>query len=287
MEKIAENRTNIMYVPYVSRWDYAEGMFNEAITVNAPEKLADIPVPKRASYIRVIMLELNRIANHLLWLGPFMADVGAQTPFFYIFREREMIYDLWEAATGQRMVNNNYFRIGGVAADLTYGWVDKCQDFCDYFDPKVDEYERLITDNPIFRRRVEGVGTISREEAINWGLSGPMLRGSGVKWDLRKVDHYECYDDFDWEVQWETAGDCFARYLSADSRDARVSQDYPPSLKGLPGGPYENLEAKRMAEGKKSQWNDFDYQFVGKKIAPTFKIPKGEHYVRVRVAKEN
>ncbi|HEY9905106.1 MAG TPA: photosynthetic/respiratory NAD(P)H-quinone oxidoreductase subunit H, partial [Candidatus Sericytochromatia bacterium] len=159
MEKIAENRTTIMYVPYVSRWDYAEGMFNEAITVNAPEKLADIAVPKRASYIRVIMLELNRIANHLLWLGPFMADVGAQTPFFYIFREREMIYDLWEAVSGYRMVNNNYFRIGGVAADLTYGWVDKCSDFCDYFMPKVDEYERLITDNPIFRRRVEGVGT--------------------------------------------------------------------------------------------------------------------------------
>jgi len=107
MEKIAENRTNVMYVPYVSRMDYAAGMFYEAIVVNAPERLANISVPKRASYIRVLMLELNRIANHLLWLGPFLADVGAQTPFFYIFREREMIYDLWEAATGQRLINNN------------------------------------------------------------------------------------------------------------------------------------------------------------------------------------
>jgi NAD(P)H-quinone oxidoreductase subunit H len=107
MEKIAENRTNIMFVPYVSRWDYAAGMFNEAVTVNAPEKLANIQVPKRASYIRVIMLELNRIANHLLWLGPFLADVGAQTPFFYIFRERELIYDLFEAATGMRFINNS------------------------------------------------------------------------------------------------------------------------------------------------------------------------------------
>src|SRR5688572_11228835 len=102
MEKIAENRTNLMFVPYVSRWDYAAGMFNEAITVDAPEKLANIPVPKRASYIRVIMLELNRIANHLLWLGSFLLDVGAGTPLFYIFREREMIYDLWEATSGQR-----------------------------------------------------------------------------------------------------------------------------------------------------------------------------------------
>ena len=191
MEKIAENRTNIMFVPYVSRMDYVAGMFYEAIVVNAPERLANVPVPKRASYIRVLMLELNRIANHLLWLGPFLADVGAQTPFFYIFREREMIYDLWESATGQRMVNNNYFRIGGVAADLPYGWLEKCLDFCDWFGPKIDEYEKLITDNPIFRKRVEGLGTITRGQAINWSLSGPMLRASGVPWDLRKIDHYE------------------------------------------------------------------------------------------------
>ncbi len=285
MEKIAENRTNVMYVPYVSRWDYAAGMFNEAITVNAPEQLADIEVPKRAQYIRVIMLELNRIANHLLWLGPFLADVGAQTPFFYIFREREMIYDLWEAASGMRLINNNYFRIGGVAVDLPYGWIDKCEDFCDYFDPTVDEYEKLITNNPIFRRRVEGVGTVTREEAINWGLSGPMLRASGVKWDLRKVDHYECYDDFDWEVQWETAGDCFARYL-VRIREMRESvKIIRQALKGIPGGPYENLEAKRMAEGRKSKWNDFDYQYIAKKVPPTFKIPEGEHYVRLESGK--
>ena len=176
-----------------------------------PGKLADIPVPKRASYIRVLMLELNRIANHLLWLGPFLADVGAQTPFF-IFREREMIYDLWEAATGQRLINNNYFRIGGVAADLPWGWLEKCRDFCDWFGPKIDEYEKLITNNPIFRRRIEGLGTIEKQDAINWSLSGPMLRASGVPWDLRKVDHYECYDDFDWQVAWEKEGDCHARY---------------------------------------------------------------------------
>jgi NAD(P)H-quinone oxidoreductase subunit H len=285
MEKIAENRTNLMFVPYVSRWDYAAGMFNEAITVNAVEKLANITVPKRASHIRVIMLELNRIANHLLWLGPFMADVGAQTPFFYIFREREMIYDLWEAATGYRMVNNNYFRIGGVAVDLPYGWIDKCLDFCDYFSPKVDEYEQLITNNPIFRRRVEGVGTISRDEAINWGLSGPMLRGSGVKWDLRKVDQYECYDDFDWDVQYETAGDCLARYF-VRIREMRESvKILRQAIAALPGGAYENLEAKRLAAGPKSEWDAMEYQYISKKVAPTFKIPKGEHYVRIESGK--
>jgi NAD(P)H-quinone oxidoreductase subunit H len=285
MEKIAESRTNVMYVPYVSRWDYAAGMFNEAITVNAPERLANIPVPKRASYIRVIMLELNRIANHLLWLGPFMADVGATTPFFYIFRERELIYDLWEAATGQRLINNNYFRIGGVAADLPYGWIDKCEDFCDYFIDKVDEYEKLITDNPIFRRRVEGVGTITQAEAINWSLSGPMLRACDVKWDLRRVDHYECYDDFEFDIPTATEGDCFARYRVRIQEMRESVKILRQALKALPGGPFENLEAKRMVEGKKSEWNSFDYQYIGKKVAPTFKIPKGEHYVRMESGK--
>ncbi|MEH2377356.1 MAG: NAD(P)H-quinone oxidoreductase subunit H [Nostoc sp.] len=281
MEKIAENRTNIMYVPYVSRWDYYGGMFNEAVTVNAVEKLANISIPKRASYIRAIMLELARIVNHLLWLGPFLGDTGAQTPIFYTLRDREMILDLFEAVTGYRMVNNNYFRIGGVAADLPFGWVDKCEDFCKYFLPTVDEYEKLITNNPIFRRRVEGVGVLSREEAINWGISGPMLRASGVKWDLRKVDHYECYDDFNWEVQWDTAGDCFARYLVRIGEIRESVKIIHQALKGLPGGAYENLAAQRLVASAKSEWNGFDYQFIAKKVAPTFKIPQGENYVRV------
>jgi NAD(P)H-quinone oxidoreductase subunit H len=285
MEKIAESRTNLMFVPYVSRWDYAAGMFNEAITVNAPEKLANIEVPKRASYIRVIMLELNRIANHLLWLGPFLADVGAQTPFFYIFREREMIYDMWEAATGSRLINNNYFRIGGVAADLPYGWIDKCLDFCDYFLPKVDEYEKLITNNPIFRRRIEGIGTITRDEALSWGLSGPMLRGSGVKWDLRRVDHYECYDDFDWAVAWTKEGDCFARYRVRVQEMRESLKILRQACQMIPGGPTENLEARRMAEGKGSEFSGFDYQYVAKKVAPTFKIPEGELYTRLESGK--
>lgn len=281
MEKIAENRTNIMYVPYVSRWDYYGGMFNEAVTVNAVEKLADVQIPKRASYIRVIMLELARIVNHLLWLGPFISDIGAHSPFFYTLRDRELILDLFEAATGYRMVNHNYFRIGGVAVDLPYGWVSKCQEFCDYFLPKIDEYEKLITNNPIFRRRVEGIGVLSRENAINWGISGPMLRASGVKWDLRKVDHYECYDDFDWEIKWDKNGDCLARYMVRMGEMRESVSIIKQAIANLPGGAYENLEAKRMAEGKKSQWNGFDYQYIAKKVAPTFKIPQGEHYVRV------
>ena len=286
MEKIAENRTTLQYLPYVTRWDYLATMFTEAATVNAPERLANIQVPKRASYIRVIMLELSRLASHLLWLGPFMADIGAQTPFFYIFREREMIYDLFESATGMRMMHN-YFRVGGVAVDLPYGWVDKCLDFCDYFLPKIDEYERLITRNPIFLKRVEGVGFIGREEAINWGLSGPMLRASGVQWDLRKVDHYECYDEFDWQVEWQTGGDCLARYLVRIGEMRESTKIIQQALKNIPGGPYENLEARRIGliGTDTSQWNDFEYQFISKKPSPTFKLPRQEHYVRVEAPK--
>nr|YP_010712829.1 NADH dehydrogenase subunit H [Corydalis raddeana]WDA93574.1 NADH dehydrogenase subunit H [Corydalis raddeana] len=215
MEKIAENRTIIQYLPYVTRWDYLATMFTEAITVNAPERLGNIQVPKRASYIRVIMLELSRIASHLLWLGPLMADIGGQTPFFYIFRERELIYDLFEAATGMRLMHHlhHFFRIGGIAADLPHGWVDKWLDFCEYFLTGIAEYQKLITQNPIFGGRVEGVGFVSGEEAINWGLSGPMLGASGLQWDLRQIDHYECYDEFDWEVKWQKEGDLLARYL--------------------------------------------------------------------------
>nr|YP_010881313.1 NADH-plastoquinone oxidoreductase subunit 7 [Fossombronia foveolata]WIA67266.1 NADH-plastoquinone oxidoreductase subunit 7 [Fossombronia foveolata] len=284
MEKIAENRTVVQYLPYVTRWDYLATMFTEAVTVNASEKLTNIQVPRRASYIRIIMLELSRIASHLLWLGPFMADIGAQTPFFYIFREREMIYDLFEAATGMRMMHN-YFRVGGVAADLPYGWIDKCLDFCDYFLPKVVEYENLITNNPIFLERVEGVGVIDRDEAINWGLSGPMLRASGIRWDLRKVDHYECYDELDWQIQWQEEGDSLARYLVRIGEMKESVRIVQQALKAIPGGPYENLEARKLSEGKNSEWNSFEYQFISKKSSPTFKLPKQEHYIRVEAPK--
>lgn len=286
MEKIAENRTPLQYLPYVTRWDYLATMFTEAITVNAPERLANIQVPRRASYIRIIMLELSRIASHLLWLGPFMADIGAQTPFFYILREREMIYDLFEAATGMRMMHN-YFRIGGIAVDLPYGWVDKCLDFCDYFLPKINEYERLITLNPIFLKRVQDVGVINREDAINWGLSGPMLRASGVQWDLRKVDRYECYNELDWQVEWQREGDCFARYLVRIGEMRESAKIVQQALKAMPGGPYENLEARRMGllGNKVSQWDDFDYQFLSKRPSPTLKLPRQEHYIRVEAPK--
>ncbi|KAK7321968.1 hypothetical protein VNO80_35309 [Phaseolus coccineus] len=280
MEKIAENRTIIQYLPYVTRWDYLATMFTEAITVNGPEQLGNIQVPQRASYIRVIMLELSRIASHLLWLGPFMADIGAQTPFFYIFREREFIYDLFEAATGMRMMHN-FFRIGGVATDLPYGWVDKCYDFCDYFLTSIAEYQKLITRNPIFLERVEGVGVVDVKEVINWGLSGPMLRASGIQWDLRKVDNYECYEEFHWEVQWQKEGDSLARYLVRIGEMVESIKIIQQALEGLPGGPYENLEIRCFDREKEPEWNEFEYRFISKKSSPSFELPKQELYKKI------
>jgi len=285
MEKIAENRSLIMFMPYVTRWDYTAAMMNEAATLAAPEILAKVEVPRRAKYIRAIMVELSRIANHLIWLGPFMADLGAMSPFFYIFREREMIYDLFEAATGLRMVGQNYWRIGGVAVDLPYGWVEKCRELCTYFPPKFDEYERLITNNPIFRRRIEGIGTLSREDAINWGASGPVLRASGVQWDLRKVYPDGIYDELDWEIAWDVGGDCLSRYVVRIQEMRESVKIVRQLLDRLPGGPYEELEARRLAEGPKSAWNSFDYQFIGRKSSPTFKIPTGEAYGTIEEAK--
>ncbi|KAK4552746.1 hypothetical protein RGQ29_033127 [Quercus rubra] len=177
------------------------------------------------------MLELSRIASSFVMARPFMADIGAQTPFFYIFRERELVYDLFEAATGMRMMHN-YFRIGGVAADLPYGWIDKCLDFCDYF----------LTGDQCCER-------------------------SGIQWDLRKIDHYECYDEFDWEVQWQKEGDSLARA-------GRNS-----------GGPYENLEIRYFDRKRYPEWHDFEYRFISKKPSPTFELPKQELYVRVEAPK--
>uniref|UniRef100_A0ACD6AMB5 Uncharacterized protein n=1 Tax=Avena sativa TaxID=4498 RepID=A0ACD6AMB5_AVESA len=161
---------------------------------------------------------------------------------------------------------HNYFRIGGVAADLPYGWIDKCLDFCDYFLRGVVEYQQLITQNPIFLERVEGVGFIRGEEAVNWGLSGPMLRASGIQWDLRKVDPYESYNQFDWKVQWQKEGDSLARYLVRVSEMRESIKIIQQAVEKIPGGPYENLEVRRFKKAKNSEWNDFEYRFLGEPV---------------------
>jgi NADH-quinone oxidoreductase subunit D len=213
-EKLFENMTYPMCVPHTDRMDYVAAATNNHGFVGAVEKLLGIQqdIPKRAQIIRVMMDELQRISSHLLWLATHAIDIGAMTPFFYTFRERELILDLFEDYCGARLTLN-CMRIGGQPEDITPQWLEKLEHFISIFDEACDEYEALLTDNRIWRRRTVGIGVISAEDAIDWGLTGPMLRGSGVEWDLRRAKPYECYEELDFEIPIGANGDTFDRYL--------------------------------------------------------------------------
>ena len=198
-EKIGENLQPFQFIPYTDRLDYVAGMNQNEGYALAVEKLGGIEVPERAQYLRVIFCELNRIASHLVTFGAYGLDMGAFTPFLYAFREREMILDMFEATCGARLTYS-YVTVGGVTHDIPDGFIQRCTEFCDYFEPKVDEYNNLLSFNQIFVKRTANVGVISAEDAIAWGLTGPCLRGSGVQWDLRKALPYDGYEKFDFDI---------------------------------------------------------------------------------------
>ena len=236
-EKLAETRTYLQNVPYMDRLDYMSMMVNEHAYVMAVEKLLGVDVPERAQYIRVMFDEITRVLNHLLWIGSHALDVGAMTVFLYAFREREDLMDMYEAVSGARM-HAAYYRPGGVYRDLpdkmpqyapsTVRSADKIrelnenrqgslldfvEDFTRRFPKYVDDYETLLTDNRIWKQRTVGIGVVTPERAQNLGFTGPMLRGSGVAWDLRKKQPYEVYDRMDFDIPVGTNGDCYDRYL--------------------------------------------------------------------------
>jgi len=204
-EKIGENVTPYQFIPITDRLDYLAAMINNQGFSLAVEKLAGVAVPERASFIRIIMAELNRIASHLVSFGSYALDMGAFTPFLYGFREREYILDLFESACGARLTYS-YISIGGVTQDLPEGFIEKLTQFLDYFEPKIDEYNDLLSYNQIFVKRTTNVGVISAHDAIAYGLTGPSLRGSGVKWDLRKCVPYDIYDRFEFDIPIGVAG---------------------------------------------------------------------------------
>jgi NADH-quinone oxidoreductase subunit D len=215
-EKIGENLAYYQYVGYTDRLDYLAAMNNNHAWAMAVEKLADIEVPQRAEYIRVIASELNRIASHLVSFGTYGLDLGAFTPFLYAFREREYVLDLFEQMCGARLTLS-YINVGGVHWDLPPGFLDKLKEFLDYFEPKIDEYNDLLSFNHIFVKRTANVGVVSRDIAIGYTLSGPMIRGSGIPLDLRRDRPYSVYDKLDFEVcagdgRMGTLGDCWDRY---------------------------------------------------------------------------
>jgi NADH-quinone oxidoreductase subunit D len=236
-EKLAENKTYIQSVPYMDRLDYVSMMVNEHAYVMAIEKLLQIEVPLRAQYIRVMFDEITRILNHLLWIGAHALDVGAMTMFLYAFREREDLMDCYEAVSGARL-HAAYYRPGGVYRDLPDSMpqyqasrihnekdtkilnenrrgslLDFIEDFTNRFPTYVDEYETLLTDNRIWKQRLVGIGVVSPDRAKALGFTGPMLRGSGVEWDLRKKQPYEVYDRIDFDIPVGVNGDCYDRYL--------------------------------------------------------------------------
>ena len=260
IEKICENRIYAQIVPLTDRFEYLTSMACNQVYAIAVEKLAGIEVPLRAEYLRVIMVELNRIASHLLFYGVTAMDIGAFTPFLYGLRERELIIDLFEMTCGQRLTYN-YIRIGGVARDIPSEFVPKCRAALDIIERKFSDYEGLLNENPIWLARTKGVGILSPQTAIAYGCSGPVLRASGVKYDVRRNDPYSIYRKFDFDIPTQPNGDCFDRYIQRLAEIRQSIRIIRQALDGLPEGD------------------------IGGKLKPRFKPPAGEVYNRIESAR--
>lgn len=237
MEKIAENRTYTQFIPFTDRLDYVASMNNNLGYVMAVEKLMNIKVSKRAEYIRVIIAELNRLASHLIAIGTFAQDLGAfATPLFYCFREREKILEIFDEICGNRLTYN-YMRIGGVQFDLPLGIDERIKSFIKYLRFKLDDYEALLTNNVIFLERTKDVGVLPKEVAINYSISGPNLRASGIKWDLRKDEPYLAYDKFQFDIPTGKNGDVWDRYQVRMEEMRQSLKIIEQAVGGIPEGP--------------------------------------------------
>lgn len=211
-EKLFETETYPMVIPHTDRLDYVAAATNNHAYVLAVEKLLGVDVPKRAQFIRVVLDEMQRISSHLLWLATAAIDLGAITPFFYTFREREVILDLFEDYCGARLTLN-CMRVGGLQEELTPGWIEKLRAFTEDLGSKIDEYEDLLTENRIWKMRTIGVGILNTERCIEWGVTGPPLRAAGLAWDIRRAIPYECYPELDFEIPTGKNADTYDRYL--------------------------------------------------------------------------
>jgi NADH-quinone oxidoreductase subunit D len=243
IEKNMEVKTYTQALTMTDRMDYLAPMSNNLVYVGAIEKLMEIEVPLRAEYIRIIMTELTRISSHLVWLGTHGIDIGAMSMLLYCFREREKIIQIYEFVSGARMMSS-YFRVGGITQDVPKGFETRVQDILDTFPSKMDEYEGLLTENQIWRGRTIGVGVISAEEAIDAGLSGPSLRGSGIPWDIRKSNPYSLYDKFEFDIPTGKNGDCYDRYLVRLEEMRQSLRIIRQALEGLPDGPTMTSDRK-------------------------------------------
>ena len=285
MEKLFEYKKYQQGIVITDRMDYLNPLGNNLAYVMAVEKLLQLEIPERAQTIRVLTCELQRIASHLVWLGTHALDLGAMTVFFYCFREREKILNLIEAASGGRLTPS-YFRIGGLMMDLPAGFERRTRQFLEGFPGSLQEFHKLLTGNRIFQKRTQGVGRISGPDAIDWGLSGPCLRGSGVNLDIRRANPYSGYEHYDFEVPTEADGDVWSRYLVRMREMTESHKIVTQALTRLRPGPVKADAPKVVLPDRQAMKTHMDaliHHFLI--VAEGFDVPPGEVYMPIEASK--
>jgi NADH-quinone oxidoreductase subunit D len=278
IEKTAEDKQYWKAIPIVERMDYLSYFFNAMAFCGAVETLLEVEVPPRAQYLRVLFLELNRISSHLVWLGTSALDLGAVSMFFYCFRDRDMILDLFEMCTGQRM-HTRYFQVGGVMEDIPSGFAAKVRKFCEVMPGRADQYAALLEKNEIVLERLRNTGTVPEQELLDLGVTGPLLRATGNPWDLRKAHPYSSYDHFDFKIPVGTVGDNYDRYRVRHSEIYESVKIIEQALEGLPEGPFITPDRKialpprhELATSMEALIHHF------KLVTEGFRVPPGEAY---------
>jgi len=284
-EKLIEHKTYTQAVPYFDRLDYVAPMNQEHAFALAVEKLLQIKVPIRGQYIRVMFCEIGRILSHLLNITTQALDVGALTPSLWGFEERETLMTFYERVSGSRL-HANYFRPGGVHKDLPMGLTDDILLFCDSFPKIIDDLESLLTDNRIFKQRNVDIGIVTKQEALDYSFSGVMLRGSGVPWDLRKSQPYECYKDFDFKIPIGKNGDCYDRYLCRMEEMRESTKIIKECIKKMPSGPVKSIDGKITPPKRKDIKTSMEALIHHFKLfSEGFRVPEGEIYTCVEAPK--